>query len=268
MLPLLTQVLGRSTPTQFLGPARRNCFIYAALLSWALFSSAAGAVTETGEVKHAIDGDTVVLSSGKHVRLIGINAPERGKDGAPDQPLAAQARARLATLVEGRRVNLVFEREHQDRYGRWLAHIDLLGGGRVEEILLREGLAWMVAIPPNLERLSANLTAENDARAAQRGVWGVSDYAPTPVDRLTAKSTGFRFIEGTVRRHTQRHQVIYFDLAPQVALLVPGEDWDSYFPGKPADLVGRKVIARGWLTESKGRLHMRAQHPAMLTWRD
>jgi hypothetical protein len=79
--------------------------------------------------------------------------------------------------------------------------------------------------------------------------------------------------------------VIYFDLAPRVALVVPHESWKKYFDvqgstnvagdrmsgatdGKSTDLVGRTVVARGWLTQSKGRLHLRVPHPAMLTWRD
>jgi endonuclease YncB( thermonuclease family) len=240
---------------------------------------------ETGEIRYVIDGDTVVLADGRHLRLIGINAPELGKDGAPDQPLAREARTRLVSLVEKRRVTLGFERESEDHYGRLLAHIVLPDGRDVEEILLREGLAWAVAVPPNVGKLPVLVAAENEARSAQRGVWGEPSYAPTPVEKLTPQDTGFRFIEGTIRRRAQRHNVIYLDFTPSVALLIPGKDWDKYFDvqgstnvaggrkpgatkGNPSDLVGHRVVARGWLTESKGRLHLRVSHPAMLTWRD
>ena len=244
---------------------RLRLFIFP-FLSWALFTAVACAAAATEEVRYVIDGDTVVLSNGKHVRLIGINAPEQGRDGVPSQPFSAKARARLAALVEGRRVKLAFEREREDRHGRWLAHLELPDGVRVEQVLLREGLVWAVAVAPNLEKLSENLDAEKAARAARHGVWGVPAYAPTPAARLDIKSTGFRFIEGTVHRRTQRHNVIYFELTPRVSLLVSEDDWKNYFPGNPSDLVGRKIIARGWLTESKGRLRLRVSHPAMLTW--
>ena len=216
-----------------------------------------------------LDGDTVILTNGQHVRLLGINAPELGKDGAPDQPLAARARDRLAQLVRGQRLQLVFESERQDHYGRLLAHLLLPDGTSVEQILLREGLAWAVAIPPDIGQLPECLAAEREARAAGRGVWGEPAYAPTPAERLAANDTGFRFIEGTVQRRSQRHNVICFDLTPRVALLIPNEDWNKYFPGNPQALVGRRVVARGWLTPYKdGRLHLRVPHPAMLTWRD
>ena len=215
-----------------------------------------------------IDGDTVVLADGQHVRLLGINAPELGKDGAPDQPLAAQARVGLAVLVEKRRVTLIFEREHHDHYGRLLAHLLLPDGSDVEQILLREGLAWAVAVPPDVKSLPVYLAAENEARAAGRGVWSESAYAPTPVNRLTKNDTGFRFIEGTILRSVRHRNVIYFDLGPHVALVVDSADWKKYYRGKPSDLIGHSVIARGWLTEYRGRLHMRVPHPAMLTWSD
>ncbi len=210
----------------------------------------------------------MVLASGRHVRLIGINAPESGKDGSPDQPLAAEARHRLAALVEKRNVQLVFEKERQDHYGRMLAHVLLPDGTSAGEILLREGLAWVVAIPPNLGNLKASLAAENEARGARRGVWSEPAYTPKPASKLTARDTGFRFIEGTILRHTRGKHVVYFDLAPTVALVVSHEDWKKYYDGQPSGLVGRRVIARGWLTESRGRLHMHVPHPAMLTWRD
>jgi micrococcal nuclease len=233
-----------------------------------LLSAAASAANRTAEIRYVIDGDTVVLSDGQHVRLIGINAPELGKDGAPDQPVAAQARAGLNALVEGRRVTLVFGHERRDHYGRLLAHVLLPDGSDAEQIMLREGLAWAVAVPPDVGNIPVYLAAENEARLARRGVWAEAAYAPVPASRLTANDTGFRFIEGTVLRRVRHRNVIYFDLAPQVALVVDNTDWKKYYRGNPSDLVGHRIVARGWLTEYRGRLHMRVPHPAMLTWSD
>ena len=168
--------------------------------------------------------------------------------------------------MANRRVTLVFEREQHDHYGRLLAHVLLPDGSDAERIMLREGLAWAVAVPPDVGNISAYLAAENEARAAHRGVWAETAYAPVPADRLKANDTGFRFIEGTVLRSVRHRHVIYFDLAPQVALVVDSADWKKYYRGQPANLVGRRVVARGWLTEYRGRLHMRVPHPAMLTW--
>ncbi len=264
----------------------KKALVTSAFLFCALFVPAILAATEIAEVRHVIDGDTLVLANGKHVRLIGINAPEighschsgpatrgavtsphSGKDctPTPDQPLARDARAQLTNLVRRQQVTLSFEHERHDRYGRLLAHVLLADGQSVEEILLRQGLAWMVAIPPNIEQFGRLQVAEQEARAGQAGIWNEPAYKPVPAERLTPKNTGFYLIEGTVQAWRLRHQVIYFDLAPGVTLVVPNKDWKKYFPGKPADLAGRRVVARGWLTEYKGGLRMRVPHPAMLT---
>jgi endonuclease YncB( thermonuclease family) len=240
-----------------------SAFLFFITLPATVFAQA-----ETAHVRHVLDGDSFILADGRQVRLIGVNAPELGRDGASGQPLAKQARNRLSRLIKGQALTLSHGRERQDHYGRWLAHARLPDGASVEEILLREGLAWAIAIPPNVDQLDSLLKAENEARAAGRGVWGEAAYAPKPANDLTAKDTGFRFIEGTIQRRARGRQVIYFDLAPRVALVVPHKEWKKYFEGKSTNWVGRTVVARGWLTESKGRLHLRVPHPAMLTWRD
>jgi endonuclease YncB( thermonuclease family) len=236
------------------------------LFLWVLAAGAAAG--ETSTVRHVLDGDSFILTDGREVRLIGVNAPELGKDGRPGQPLAQQARNRLSGLIKGRTLTLSHGHERHDHYGRWLVHARLPDGASVEEILLREGLAWAIAIPPNVDRLDSLLKAETEARTAGHGVWGEPAYAPKPAGKLTTQDTGFRFIEGTVQRRARGKRVFYFDLGPRVALVVPQENWKKYFVGKSTDLIGRRVVARGWVTESKGRLHLRVPHPAMLTSRD
>ncbi len=50
-------------------------------------------------VSHVIDGDTVRLSDGRHLRLIGVDTPELAHNGAPAQPLGIEARDRLRHIV-------------------------------------------------------------------------------------------------------------------------------------------------------------------------
>jgi len=80
-----------------------------------------------------IDGDTILTSVGK-VRLLGIDAPEMGECGADE------ATERLADLVEGKNVTLVFDRLQSDRdkYGRLLRYVHL-GSDDIGAILLTEG---------------------------------------------------------------------------------------------------------------------------------
>ena len=86
-------------------------------------------------VTNVVDGDTVDVSSGERVRLIGIDTPERGECGFD------AATRRVEQLVTGASIALVpGAREDVDRYGRILRYVDA-DGVDVGQVLLEEGLA-------------------------------------------------------------------------------------------------------------------------------
>lgn len=213
-------------------------------------------------MRHALDGDSVVLSDGRQVRLIGINAPEIGVDGRPDQPLARAAQRRLSGWVAGRPVTLQFDQEKSDRHGRALAYVMLADGTDLQAQLAREGLAWCIAIPPNTARADAYCAAEREARAAKRGVWAEPSYQPTPADQLRPTDTGFRLVKGLVQRIGSSRQAIYLDLGPGFSVVIAREAWAQLPPHlRPAR--GHTLVARGWVTEYKNGLRLRVAHPAM-----
>lgn len=125
-------------------------------------------------VARAIDGDTIeVRIAGRleDVRYIGVDTPETVKPGTPVQCFGPRASAFNHSLVEGRRVRLVFGVERRDVYGRLLAYV-YLGRRLVNATLVRRGLARSLTIPPN-DRL-APLFRRLELRAAKagRGLWG------------------------------------------------------------------------------------------------
>ena len=83
-----------------------------------------GLTTRTVVVSRVVDGDTVEIASGAHVRIIGIDTPERGACGYDE---ATEA---LRRMVEGREVELVDPASVQDRdaYDRLLRFVDVAGG--------------------------------------------------------------------------------------------------------------------------------------------
>lgn len=225
------------------------------------------AYAETVPVRRVVDGDTLHLADGRKVRLVGVNAPELGRDERPDQPLAQEARQALLTLIGGRPVHLRFGPDRYDHHGRTLAYVESADGISAGEHLLRKGLAVLVAIPPNLEHLSAYRRAETEARRARRGIWAEAYYRPIPANRLDRDDTGFRFVSGTIERVGQSRKYIYLDLTPVFAIAISRDNW-HYFGGDPKRLKGKRVRVRGWISLWRDKLRIRIGHPAMMEIED
>ncbi len=146
------------------GVRRRVCAFLGAILVIVPAVSSGQADPLHGTVQRIYDGDSILLSDGRKVRYLGINAPERG------QPYSAKSRALNEQLVRGSRVRLELDRQERDRYGRTLAHV-WKDGTMVNERLVREGFAHVWVIPPNLKHYDRLLAAQREARSARRGIW-------------------------------------------------------------------------------------------------
>jgi micrococcal nuclease len=149
----------------------------------ARLTDAAGGPTgaERAQVVRVVDGDTVELSDGRTVRLLGLDTPETHNPGMTGpQPLGEVATRRLRALVEGTSVDLEAERTDRDHYGRLLRHL-WLGRTLVAELLLREGLGRAYIMPPDTRHAARLRAAEAEARAAKRGLWGLPRPTALPI---------------------------------------------------------------------------------------
>jgi micrococcal nuclease len=128
----------------------------------------------TAQVLRVVDGDTISVRVGGHterVRYIGIDTPESVKPGTPVQCFAERAAAANAALVAGRRVRLVGDAEQRDRYGRLLAYVYRDDGSFVNAMLVRDGYARTLTIPPNVAHAAEFLRLARAAREDGRGLW-------------------------------------------------------------------------------------------------
>jgi micrococcal nuclease len=122
-------------------------------------------------VVRIVDGDTLVLAGGAKVRVLGLDAPEMERDGHPAEFLAHKAKAVLADLTLNKTIALEYDRLRYDHYGRLLAYLWLPDHTLVNAELVRQGLARVYFITPNLRYQKILLTAQQEAIQAQRGVW-------------------------------------------------------------------------------------------------
>jgi len=152
-------------------------------------------VTRSYTVERVIDGNTLKLTNGEEVQLIGIKAPE-------DDKMGQEATEFVKNLgLEGKEVRLELDVQEKDKYGRLLAYvlIDLKPGPMLElppgtcgtsngtsnwclwgdeditQILLNAriigaGYATPMTIPPNVKY--ADLFKKlYEAREQKRGLW-------------------------------------------------------------------------------------------------
>jgi micrococcal nuclease len=126
-----------------------------------------------GVVARAIDGDTIELETGETIRYLLVDTPE--STGGNDDCFGANAAQFNADLVVGEEVELSYDVECTDRFGRLLAYASL-GGDPPDEInrlMIERGYACVLHIPPNgAEVVDEYLALEEAARDAGRGLWG------------------------------------------------------------------------------------------------
>jgi endonuclease YncB( thermonuclease family) len=219
------------------------------------------------EVAHVYDGDTLKLSDGRNIRLIGINTPEIGRDGNKDERGARQALQRLVSELRAsdQRVHLLVGEQQKDRYGRQLAHLYGRGGRNITELLLSEGLGYLIAIPPNLRNLACYQAAESAARKRRRGLWQ-SESLPLEAAKLSGKEEGFHLIRGRIGRIGKSRRALWLNLVQGPALRIDWRDWRAFTVLEPDALSGKRLEVRGWLYRRKGRQRMQVRHPSAIRW--
>jgi endonuclease YncB( thermonuclease family) len=166
---LAVAVLAALLAATLRGPCRR------AFRAWRPAERPAAAPA-TGAIAHVIDGDTVVTDAGTTIRLIGLDAPELNAPDPRRAALAREARDLLARIVNGRPARFQYGLETADRYGRTLAHVfaaDPAGDRLVAEELLRQGLASVYLMPPNLGYRDRLVAAQREAVTSSRGIWSL-----------------------------------------------------------------------------------------------
>lgn len=218
---------------------------------------------DTG-VHRVIDGDTLVLADGRHLRFIGINATELGHGTGPDQPYAEAARARLQALIAAHRGKLKLEQgpETYDQHGRTLAYV-FADGEDLGLELVKEGLAVVIVVPPDIGRLGCYADAEAQARAAGLNIWSKDSPLVTDAAHADMSAGAFLIVHGTVTGVVHNSAGVRLSVDGRLPLWISDPDL-ARFPANPADLKGRQVLVRGWLREYRGRPELDVHAPAAL----
>jgi len=129
-------------------------------------------------VSKVIDGDTIKIKDGKKVRLIGIDAPEKG------ECYYSKSADFLRELLLGKYARLEKDISEADNYDRWLRYViipaDKNKGDNilVNDYLVKEGQAKSVSSSPDLRYRDLMATSQQKAIRENKGIWKACQYEP------------------------------------------------------------------------------------------
>lgn len=219
-----------------------------------------------GKVVRVIDGDTVELNDGRHVRLLGINAPEIAHHGRTGEPLADDAKRFLRKQVNGKQVRLRYDQQHRDHYHRLLARLYLEDGTDAGALLLQRGLAHALFKWPNLQGAEHYYALERVARGQRRGIWKLSAYQIKSLADLSAQRYRFTRLAGRVTDVIAQRNYDYlrFGNALRVAIKQARLPLFAAAGIDITALVGHHLVLRGWLSQRHGEPYLELEQPFQL----
>jgi micrococcal nuclease len=133
---------------------------------------------EKSQVRRVVDGDTVELTNGQKIRLLNIDTPETVKANTPVMCYGQEASNFTKKLLTDKTVQLTYDKEANDQYGRGLRFIFLDGvdtsdvENSINAELVKNGFAKMVVYKPNNTYAKEFQAWENEAKSKKLGLWG------------------------------------------------------------------------------------------------
>lgn len=135
---------------------------------------------EQALVERVVDGDTLIVwrdgqPDTERLRYIGVDTPESVDPNRPVECYGPEASEGNAALVADDVVWLERDVSDTDQYGRLLRYVYVERDGELVFVnleLIRAGLATTVNFPPDTRYSDVLRAAQNEARAADRGLWG------------------------------------------------------------------------------------------------
>ncbi len=155
-------------------------------------------------VTAVLSGDTIELSNGEIVRMLGIDSPEVQKNMKLKRDLerseesesellekGRQAKEFTKNLVEGKQVRLEFDLLERDNQGRLLANVYMLANAQVSSLndyriivdasgfkevfvnatIINSGYAYPLTVLPNIKNVNYFFGLFKEAKQNNRGFW-------------------------------------------------------------------------------------------------
>ena len=232
-------------------------FALVVLLLFPLFLSlscdVSGSDRDIYKVKKVIDGDTVI-----------VDAPEKLTIDTPSEPFGKRAAAYNRDLVEGKEIEVEYDDEKYDQYGRILGYV-YIDEIFVNKQILEKGLANLLIIAPNNKYEEILKSAEEKAISEGAGIWGDTaeyNYNLKENSRFRVKPVNASrhldqrvVISGKVKDTRSNDHVLKLNMEDKLDIVIFKNDLDnfrhmdinpfSHYTGTPVEVTGKVKMYRG-----------------------
>jgi micrococcal nuclease len=217
-------------------------------------------------VARVTDGDTVVLTDGRRVRLIGINTLELNSSQAQDKAWALAAKSELEKQIKSKRVSLVLGIDEFDRHGRTLAHLQLADGSSAAETLISKGFGLSISVGSNHRCAHQYEQSEQLARHSSVGIWQNPGNWLSSDQKMTGRERGFRLVTSTVLKIHESNNRTTLELRNGLRVTLNKQFLAApdYTSTLAQNLRGKRIEVRGWLGGESGKQNLTLSHPTNL----
>ncbi|WP_227017428.1 thermonuclease family protein [Sinanaerobacter chloroacetimidivorans] len=158
------------------------------------------------DVVRVVDGDTIIIDidgQEERVRLIGVDTPESvHPDGEKNVAYGKVASEYTADMLEDQQVEVEYDVQERDRYGRILAYV-YLDGTMFNKTLLTEGHAKLATYPPNVKYTEDFTELQEEARAEKKGVWAYDSLSQGSAEGDREEETSYIGNSSTKKYHRE-----------------------------------------------------------------
>lgn len=200
-------------------------------------------------VLRVVDGDTIVVNyngAEEKVRLIGVDTPESvHPDSSKNNEAGIAASEYTRNWLEGQEVELEFDVQQRDIYGRLLAYV-YIDGVMFNKTLLENGIANLATYPPNVKYVddfTAIVNARNNVLPSVPSVPTQPSVTPS-----TENGSNFNTYDNISQQQTGQTRVlntssmkIHYPSCSQVKKIAP----HNY---STSNLTEAELIAQGYTT--------------------